>query len=350
MKVNSGDNGVPFHGTVHGVTLNDSGAFGGKLTAWYLPRKYNWQPQVGFELNFTRLTVDLHPPVRGDDGTITTSGFQLGSFGFGFVRDVSVNTLAANLPFRYPVWSTPNFPQGRIASYVDIGVCAQRAALSVQINGHREVSYASAGQVLVGMKFFVMRNLSVFGEDKRIWSSHEFSYSTDIKLTGYNEQWALATIVLVGGVAFHFQEVIRKLYALRSILPADFLFLFFQRLAIDAEGGHGTSFESGIGNLFFAALTDAIGLLVHPIKRLIDLLDQALFALTDTHRKILFGLRRRLIADVRECRLTVWIGEALDRLLQHGLALPLQVTTNSRVLFPLRRCLGSALGSDRLRH
>jgi hypothetical protein len=211
MQVDSGDNGDPFHGTVHGVTRNDSGAFGGKLTAWSLPRKYNWQPQVGFELNFTRFTADPHPPVRGADGTVTTSGFQLGSFGFGFVRDVSVNTVVANLSFRYPVWSTQNLPQGRIASYVGIGVCAQQAALSVQINGHREVSNAPAGQVLVGVKFFVMRNLSVFGEDKWIWSSHEFSYSTDIKPSGYNAQRSLATIVLIGGVAFHFQEVIRKL-------------------------------------------------------------------------------------------------------------------------------------------
>jgi hypothetical protein len=61
MKINSGDNGDPFHGTVQGVTLNDSGTCGGTLTAWYLPRKYNWQPQVGLELDFTRFTADHHP-------------------------------------------------------------------------------------------------------------------------------------------------------------------------------------------------------------------------------------------------------------------------------------------------
>jgi len=42
LKINSGDNGDPFHGTVKGVTLNESGTFGGKLTAWYLPKKYYW--------------------------------------------------------------------------------------------------------------------------------------------------------------------------------------------------------------------------------------------------------------------------------------------------------------------
>lgn len=204
MKINSGDNGDPFHGTIHGVQLNDSGTFGGKLTAWYLPRKYNWQPQMGFKLDFTRFTADLHPQTQGADGTVATPGFEFGSFTFGFVRDVSVNTLAANLLFRYPIWSTPGLPQGRIAPYVDIGVGAQRAALSVEINGYREVSYAPARQVLVGMNFFVMKNPAAFGEYKRIWSSHEFTYSTDIKPPGYYEQWSLATNVPVGGVAFQF--------------------------------------------------------------------------------------------------------------------------------------------------
>lgn len=117
---------------------------------------------------------------------------------------MSVNTLAVNLLFRYPIWATPDLPQGRIAPYVGIGAGAQRAVLSVQINGHREVSYAPAGQGLVGVKFFLMKNLAVFGEYKRILSSHDFSYSADIKPPGYKETCSLATNVVVGGVAVHF--------------------------------------------------------------------------------------------------------------------------------------------------
>jgi Outer membrane protein beta-barrel domain len=203
LKINSGDNGDPFHGTVHGVQLNDSGTFGGKLTAWYLPKKYNWQPQVGFELDFTRFTADRHPQTQGADGTVTTPGFQLTAVGIPWVTDMSVNTLAANLLFRYPVWSTPDLPQGRIAPYVGIGVGAQRAVLSLQDNPYREVDYAPAGQVLVGMKFFVMKNLAVFGEYKRIWSSHHFSY-TDVRPPGFEDTWSIATNVLVGGVSLHF--------------------------------------------------------------------------------------------------------------------------------------------------
>jgi hypothetical protein len=203
LKFNSGDTGFPVHGTVHGVTLNDSGTFGGKLTAWYLPRKYNWQPQVGFELDFTRFTADMDPQLRGADGTWPSPGFQLGAVQFTTVRDLSVNTLAANLLFRYPVWSTPDLPQGRIAPYVGIGVGAQRAVLSLQVVPYREVDYAPAGQLLVGMKFFIMKNLAVFGEYKRIWSSHDFTYS-GVAAPGYEETWSVVTNVLAGGVSIHF--------------------------------------------------------------------------------------------------------------------------------------------------
>jgi hypothetical protein len=203
LKINSGDNGDPWHGTVHGVTLNNSGTFGGKLTAWYLPRKYNWQPQVGFELDFTRFTADMDPQLRGADGTVSTPGFKLGAVQFSDVRDLSVNTLAANLMFRYPIWSTPDLPQGRIAPYVGIGVGAQRAVLSLQAVPYREVDYAPAGQLLVGMKFFVMKNLAIFGEYKRIWSSHDFTYS-GITPPGYEETWSIVTNVLAGGVSIHF--------------------------------------------------------------------------------------------------------------------------------------------------
>ena len=204
-KITSGVyNGPYYEATIHGVTLNDSGTFGSKLTAFYLPRKYRWQPQVGLEIDFTRFTADLHPQLRGGDGRIDIPGFQVGSYQFPVVQDMSVDTLAANLLFRYPVWSTPDLPQGRIAPYVGFGVGAQRAVLSLQVVPYREVDYAPAGQVLVGMKFFVMKNLAVFGEYKRIWSSHEFTYSNLSPPPGYFERYSVVTNVLVGGVSLHF--------------------------------------------------------------------------------------------------------------------------------------------------
>src|SRR5262245_5601732 len=138
-------------------------------------------------------------------------------------------------------------------------------------------------------------------------------------------------------------------FSMEGSLTAGFFFLLFESLTVDAEGGDWTGFQPRIGNLFFATLTDAIDVLVHSSERLIDLLDQPLLALTDPHQKVLLSLRRCLIANIRERLLTVWISETFDCFIQHRLALPLKITTNSRVLFPLGRCFGSALDHGRTR-
>jgi hypothetical protein len=55
VKFNFGQGSGFTTGTAHGVNLNDSSAFGAKITAWYLPRQYKWQPQIGLELDYKRL-------------------------------------------------------------------------------------------------------------------------------------------------------------------------------------------------------------------------------------------------------------------------------------------------------
>jgi hypothetical protein len=54
------------------------------------------------------------------------------------------------------------------------------------------------------MKFFIMRNLAIFGEYKRIWSSHDFTYQGGVFPPGFEEKWSVVTNVLVGGVSLHF--------------------------------------------------------------------------------------------------------------------------------------------------
>jgi hypothetical protein len=90
--------------TAHGVNLNDSPTFGAKITAWHLPRQYKWQPQIGLELDYTKFTADLDPQITGATGTSFTPGFEAGSVIFTQPVDLSVNILAANLLFRYPIW------------------------------------------------------------------------------------------------------------------------------------------------------------------------------------------------------------------------------------------------------
>ncbi len=59
-------------------------------------------------------------PLARPCSKVPEPGFQLGTHAFFDIHDLSVNTFAANLLFRYPVWSTPDLPQGRIASYVGL--------------------------------------------------------------------------------------------------------------------------------------------------------------------------------------------------------------------------------------
>ena len=165
MKYSDGQGGVVIAGTAHGVNLNDAPTFGGKLTAWHLPRLYKWQPQIGLELDWTRFTADLHPQTVGAEGTVSIPGFELGSVTFLAPIDFSVNVLAANLLFRYPIGATPEMPQGRWYPYVGGGLGAQRASMT--FSGFQETSYSPAVQGLVGAKFFLVKNLAIFAEVKR---------------------------------------------------------------------------------------------------------------------------------------------------------------------------------------
>ncbi len=204
VKINFGEGSGFTTGTAHGVSLNDSSTFGAKVTAWYLPRQYNWQPQIGLELDYTRFTADLHQQTAGATGTSLTPGFELGSVTFTSPRDFSVNGLATNLLFRYPIWVTPELPQGRFYPYIGVGLGVQRARTSVPIVSHQETSYSPALQGVVGIKFFIFRNFALFGEWKRTTGWHTFTYDGAGASPGYSERWTIASNLVVGGVALHF--------------------------------------------------------------------------------------------------------------------------------------------------
>jgi hypothetical protein len=155
MKYSDGQGGIVIAGTAHGVNLNDAPTFGGKLTAWHLPRQYKWQPQIGLELDWTRFTADLHPQTVGAEGTVSVPGFELGSVTFLVPIDFSVHVLATNLLFRYPIGATSEMPQGRWYPYVGGGLGAQRASMTS--GGFQETSYSPAVQGLVGVKFFLIK-------------------------------------------------------------------------------------------------------------------------------------------------------------------------------------------------
>lgn len=181
------------------LRFEDSGTFGAKLTAWHLPKKYSWQPQIGFEIDWTRFTADVPDgQILPAFGTFQTTGTPVGIIGPLTRREFAVNNMSFNLLFRYPIWATEDLPQGRWYPYIGIGGGAQRARLSRQ--GYEETSTSPSIQALGGVKFFVVKYLAVFGEAKWTQGWHTFKYETDF----YWERYSISTIHLVGGVALHF--------------------------------------------------------------------------------------------------------------------------------------------------
>jgi len=194
--------GTDYNVTAHDVNLNDSSTFGGKLTAWYLPRQYNWQPQIGLELDWTRFTADLDPQTVPATGTSNVPGFEAKSVTFSVPQDFSVNVLAANLLFRYPIGATPEMPQGRWYPYVGGGLGAQRAHLTVL--GFQETSYSPAVQGLVGLKLFLIKNLAIFAEVKRTTGWNNFDFEGSGAPPGFYEKFTISSNHFVAGVALHF--------------------------------------------------------------------------------------------------------------------------------------------------
>ena len=204
VKINFGEGSGFTTGTAHGVNLNDSPTFGAKVTAWYLPRQYTWQPQIGLELDYTKFTADLHPQTAGATGTSLTPGFELGAVIFPAPEDFSVNVLAANLLFRYPIWATPEMPQGRWYPYIGAGVGVERARLFDYYTNHQETDYAPAIQGLVGIKFFLIKNVALFAEWKRTTAWHTFDYNGAPVPVGYSERYTIGSNHVAGGIALHF--------------------------------------------------------------------------------------------------------------------------------------------------
>lgn len=188
--------------TANDVKFNDAPTFGGKLTAWYLPRKYNWQPQIGLEIDWTRFTADLDPQNVSATGTVSVPGFELGGITFPVHQDFSVNVLAANLLFRYPIWATPEMPHGRWYPYVGGGLGAQRAHMT--ISGFQETSYSPAVQGLVGVKCFLIKNLGIFAEVKRTTGWNTFDFEGAGAPPGYSQTYTISSNHFVAGIALHF--------------------------------------------------------------------------------------------------------------------------------------------------
>ncbi len=191
-----------FDGRAHAVHRNDSGAWGGRVTGWYLPRKHDWMPQIGLGLDWTRFTADRDGQRTGGSGTVSTPGMQIVGWNLS-PQAFSVDIATINLMFRYPLGVTPGLPQGRLSPYVGVGAGVERARLTDGATGFRKVDYAPAFDVIAGLKLFVFRNFALFGEYKRTYAEHRFKFD-NLKPLDYQEKHTITANHLLAGVALHF--------------------------------------------------------------------------------------------------------------------------------------------------
>lgn len=187
-----------------GIKFDNSGTFGAKLTAWHLPRRFDWQLQIGLELDWTSFTADRRSQTVRGEGAGKQSGLPLGDVTFFRSDDYGVNNLAINLLFRYPIWATPDMPQGRWYPYVGVGAGVQRVHLTIQQTTIEETSYGPSLQALVGAKLFLIKNFSIFGEFKWTQGWQSFSLPGGGLPEDYRERYTFSTGHVVGGVAIHF--------------------------------------------------------------------------------------------------------------------------------------------------
>ena len=188
-------------GTATGPDKTNAPTRGAKITAWYLPKNYDWQPQIGLELDWTRYITSQNPQWAGAVGTYNLgNNTRIVAYNRPDQIDFSSNILAVNLLFRYPIGVSASLPEGRWYPYVGIGGGVQRTRVTDNYFGGRELVYSPEWQALAGVKVFLFRPLAVFGEWKRT--------STTVTISGglpdYEESHALVANHFTGGVALHF--------------------------------------------------------------------------------------------------------------------------------------------------
>ena len=189
--------------TTRGVRLStdvdNSAIVGGKIGYWF-----DFFPLVGAELDIYAFSPDI--TVRAPQ---ISSGVTLNS---PFNFDVSVTAVSINLMGRYPLLKSPEFPRGRIQPYIGIGPGLFLTSIddvspvtptnpASNLLGSKTLAFGGL-QVIGGLKFFILKKLSLFAE-------YKFSHFT-ADMSGASEKFSLSGTQNIdashfyGGVAYHF--------------------------------------------------------------------------------------------------------------------------------------------------
>jgi opacity protein-like surface antigen len=173
--------------------VDNSAVIGGKIGYWF-----DFFPLVGAELDIYAFSPDIFsPPQTSGSVRLTTPN----------TFDVSVTSVSFNLMGRYPLLKSPDFPRGRIQPYIGIGpglfiTSIEDLEPDPRDNiGSKTLTFGGL-QIIGGLKFFILKKLSLFAE-------YKFSHFT-ADLSGASERFNLGATQNIdashfyGGVAYHF--------------------------------------------------------------------------------------------------------------------------------------------------
>ena len=149
--------------------VRDSAVFGGKIGYWF-----DFFPFVGAELDISTFSPDITVPSQ----RLGNTGFNIGTFqdsvpvGNAFKFNVSVVDIGVNIMGRYPLLQGPDFPRGRLQPYIGAGPALfftsiedTRPNSDTNSLGSKSLTFGGF-QLLGGVKFFLLKNLSLFAEYK----------------------------------------------------------------------------------------------------------------------------------------------------------------------------------------
>ena len=160
------------------TNVRDSAVFGGKIGYWF-----DFFPFVGAELDISTFSPDITVPSQ----RLGNTGFNIGPFqgsvpvGNAFKFNVSVVDIGVDIMGRYPLLKGPSFPRGRLQPYIGVGPALfitsiedTRPDSNVNSLGSKTLTFGGF-QVLGGVKFFLLKNLSLFAEYKFTYFTADLS-------------------------------------------------------------------------------------------------------------------------------------------------------------------------------
>ncbi len=195
--------GAELEGTLKGVEFDRSTVFGGKAGYFFNRRVFGGN--LGFEYEVYHFRPDINGQTIDFSGTVlgspTTGTFALGE------ADISVFTAGLNLLYRIPLARSRRFPRGQVQPYVGVGggvFFAEFKTQSSNLDQNTDVDDTDVRpglQGLAGLKFFLSRNVALFGEYKYIHTA-EFEFKLKASGTVLGTP-ATETTTLRGGFTGH---------------------------------------------------------------------------------------------------------------------------------------------------